>query len=162
MFKAIPRKKSRETSLSFVGLCAWTTRHLFCTVHTYYVSVLVKFGRSCNALHKELYGEIRQVNSLLVGTNDTTWLLCSLEPHDGFRRKFTTWAVRSTTYVVFIRLELSRQLTSFTHRRHLVRIASLGVASCRFVSCRVLCEVRVKYLYVVSCRDFPDALVIRL
>jgi len=30
--------------------------------------------------------------------------------------------------------------------------------SCRVMWRRVLCEVRVKYLYVVSCRDCSDAL----
>ena len=48
-----------------------------------------------------------------------------------------------------------------------LRIVAMLSASRRSVlrhirSRRVLCEVGVKYLYIVSCRDWPGALVIRL
>jgi len=84
----------------------------------------VKFARPCKALHKELFGKIRQGNSLHFGTDDTTQLPCSLKPHESFKRKSAAFALCSSTYVVFVHLQLSWQLTSFTHRRHLARFAT--------------------------------------
>jgi hypothetical protein len=43
-----------------------------------------------------------------------------------------------------------------------VAILSASSRSCRVTLRRVLCEIRIKSLYAVSCRDWTDSLVIRL
>jgi hypothetical protein len=79
--------------------------------------------------HWSLLYESRRSYAVPVGTPFT---LCSVRPHGLFKFKFTAWAVRSSTYVLFTPLRIFWEPTpSFMHRRHFVRFASLlsvGVA----------------------------------
>ena len=96
-----------------------------CTVHTY-VPFLVKFGRPYTACSAECcLVEISKRTTVLARTDGITYTLCSVRPHDIFKLKCTAWAVRSSTYVLFIPPQQSWQPNPFTLWRHFLRMASL-------------------------------------
>jgi hypothetical protein len=146
-----PKETSRASRLLWlIGFCIWKTCTSFCIVN---INFLIWWKTVCPVRPYighcfEILGE---ENSELVGTDGTTKLLCSVKPHDIFQIKFTVWAVRTSAYVPFLPLHLSWPPTPFA-----------PLFSCHVASCSILCEVCIKYLYFMSCRDLPPTLVIRL
>jgi len=69
--------------------------------------------------------KINKRTIVLVRTDGTTYTLCSVWSHDIFKLKCTAWAVRSSTYFLFIPPQLSWHPNPFTLWRHFLRMASL-------------------------------------
>ena len=97
--------------------------------------VLAKFGRPYKASPQGGLMKFCEGPTELVGTDDTTFTVCSVRPHDIFKFKCTAWS----GYVILIPTELSWRPTAIMLFRHCLRIASL-------VLLRVHCEVCIKYL----------------
>ena len=69
--------------------------------------------------------KISERSTVFVGTDDTTFTVCSMRPHCSFQYKWSTWLVRSSTYVLFIQPQLSWQPNPSVMWHCFVRMASL-------------------------------------
>ena len=96
--------------------------------------------------------KVGEGRSVLVGTEDTTFMLCPLKPHDILKFKWTAWVVRRSKYVPFIPLQLYWQRNPITHCHHFVRFASLLPRRVEFSVMHLL------NIYI-PCRDLPDTLI---
>jgi len=86
----------------------------------------VKFGRPYTASSADsCLVKISKRTTVLVRTDGITYTLFSVRPHDIFKLKCTAWAVRCSTYVLFIPPQLSWQPNPFTLWRHFLRMAPL-------------------------------------
>ena len=89
-------------------------------------SILVKFGRPYRASYAgRCLVKTSKRTTVLVRTDGTTYTLCFVRTHDIFKLKCTAWAVRISTYVLFVPPQLSWQPNPFTLWRHFLRMASL-------------------------------------
>ena len=137
---SLHRNTEEKTNTSVVGICIWyggkyinhcdlkgftniyITQDLILLIsdciHVYLFSVLMKFVRrgTGRCLVKFTEGPTE-----IVGTDDTTFTLCSVRAHDFFKLKCTTWLLRRCTYVLFTPPQLSWQPNPFVMLRCFVR-----------------------------------------
>ena len=64
-------------------------------------------------------------STVMLGTDDTTFTLCSVRPHDFYKLNCITWLLRRCTYVLFTPPQLSWQPNPFVMLRRFVRKAPL-------------------------------------
>ena len=79
----------------------------------------------CNYNGKQTQMLWEFVSDIIVRTDDTTFTLCSVRPHDIFKFKCTAWLLRRCTYVLFTPPQLTWQPNPFLMLRRFVRKASL-------------------------------------